>query len=128
MGEQRTGPELLRFLAWKLELHKGTTSDRTTSDKLRTCADIWETEVAQLEEGLSATRIELGMALTERAAVIMKYEQLEEENGRLWRYVDHDWDIDDSDAFIYNFLVGHPGEGKFVCKCGLDALRTQEPA
>ena len=88
----------------------------------------WRDEVAQLEEGVSATRIELGMALTERAAVIMKYEQLEAENAGLWRYVDHDWGIDDSDAFICNFLVGHPGEGKFVCKCGLDALRTQEPA
>ena len=128
MTVERTGPGQLRFLAWVLELHKGTTSDRTTSDELRTYADIWEAEAAQLEEGLSATRIELGMALTERAAVIMKYEQLEAENAGLWRYVDHDWGIDDSDAFICNFLVGHPGEGKFVCKCGLDALRTQEPA
>jgi len=40
----------------------------------------WADEVAKLEEGLAATRIELGMALTERAAMVMKYEQLEEEN------------------------------------------------
>jgi hypothetical protein len=37
-------------------------------------------KVAQLEANLRASHIELGMALTERAVVIMKYEQLEEEN------------------------------------------------
>jgi len=37
----------------------------------------------QLEEELAATRIQLGMALTERPVVIMKYDQLEEEEEAL---------------------------------------------
>ncbi len=44
-------------------------------------------EVAKLEEGLATTRIELGMALTEKAVVVMKYEQLEAENETNSNYI-----------------------------------------
>ena len=65
MSKRRTGPELLRFLAWKLELHKGTTSDRTTSDRLRTYANIWESENATLKRENAIMRDELLAFFTE---------------------------------------------------------------
>ena len=43
-------------------------------------------QVAKLEDGLAATRIELGMAAAERAFVVMKYEQLEAKNDALQEY------------------------------------------
>lgn len=65
MGEQRTGPEALRFLAWQLELHMGTISGRTTSDKLRTYANIWEAETATLKRENTIMRDELLAFFTE---------------------------------------------------------------
>ena len=75
--------------------------------------------VAQLEKGLAAARIELGMAVTERAVVVMKYEQLETENETLregildahntLENIPHDYPknwgwVDDELTYVYTML------------------------
>ena len=39
---KRTGPEMLRFEAWKLDLNRGTSAQQTLSDRMRLYAEGWE--------------------------------------------------------------------------------------
>ena len=39
---KRTGPEMLRFEAWKLDLNRDTSAQQTLSDRMRLYAEGWE--------------------------------------------------------------------------------------